>query len=437
MKSFAAITSLLLTAGTVAAQQDTSVVLPPKELPSVHLGLGLTIFKGDVGQSGGVQTSLRPAFNLAVEQRLNNFAGIGIDGLYGKLSKNERSLTSNLNFESKAIQFGLHGIFYFDNDAIFKRNAQLAPYITAGVGYLLFDPHGDLKDAKDSTYYYWSDGSIRDQPDLPANQLTAHFLQRDYTYETQLKDSATNYKRSTLVVPLGLGFRFSAGHNFGGTIAATYNLCFTDHIDNVKAGGNDSYIYTAASIYYKFGSAKTVDTKRYADVDFAALDKADYDEDGVPDNRDDCPGTPKGVAVDNSGCPIDSDKDGVPDYRDKEPKSRKGYIVDENGVSLDYQQIASNASNDSIAAVRDSLFQANPSLETLNKIEQQQTASGSKTSGTSSASKLPEAYRPADKDNNGLISANEITKAIDDFFNGEGDWTVEKINHLIDYFFEQ
>ena len=36
-----------------------------------------------------------------------------------------------------------------------------------------------------------------------------------------------------------------------------------------------------------------------------------------------------------------------------------------------------------------------------------------------------------------IISAAEITKAIDDFFNGDGNWTVEKINQLIDYFFEQ
>ena len=36
----------------------------------------------------------------------------------------------------------------------------------------------------------------------------------------------------------------------------------------------------------------------------------DSDNDGVPDSRDKCPGTPAGVTVDKDGCPLDSDKDG-------------------------------------------------------------------------------------------------------------------------------
>jgi OOP family OmpA-OmpF porin len=58
---------------------------------------------------------------------------------------------------------------------------------------------------------------------------------------------------------------------------------------------------------------------------------ADLDGDGVPDHRDDCPGTPKGVAVDDKGCPPDSDGDGVPDYLDKCPDTPKGAKVDEHG----------------------------------------------------------------------------------------------------------
>ncbi|KUG09350.1 hypothetical protein ASU33_16590 [Solirubrum puertoriconensis] len=45
----------------------------------------------------------------------------------------------------------------------------------------------------------------------------------------------------------------------------------------------------------------------------------DEDQDGVPDRKDKCPGTPTGVQVDANGCPIDTDKDGVPDYQDKCP----------------------------------------------------------------------------------------------------------------------
>ena len=57
----------------------------------------------------------------------------------------------------------------------------------------------------------------------------------------------------------------------------------------------------------------------------------DSDNDGVPDSRDKCPGTPAGVTVDKDGCPLDSDRDGVPDYLDKCPGTPIGVTVDKDG----------------------------------------------------------------------------------------------------------
>jgi OOP family OmpA-OmpF porin len=61
----------------------------------------------------------------------------------------------------------------------------------------------------------------------------------------------------------------------------------------------------------------------------------DSDGDGVPDCKDKCPDTPKGVAVDSKGCPLDSDGDGVVDGKDKCPDTPKGVAVDSNGCPLD------------------------------------------------------------------------------------------------------
>ena len=44
--------------------------------------------------------------------------------------------------------------------------------------------------------------------------------------------------------------------------------------------------------------------------------RRDKDKDGVWDKIDMCPNTPRGVAVDSVGCPLDEDHDGVPDYLD-------------------------------------------------------------------------------------------------------------------------
>ncbi len=53
------------------------------------------------------------------------------------------------------------------------------------------------------------------------------------------------------------------------------------------------------------------------EIDFGKV--KDSDMDGVSDNKDKCPNTPAGVAVDVNGCPIDTDGDGVADYIDDCP----------------------------------------------------------------------------------------------------------------------
>lgn len=61
---------------------------------------------------------------------------------------------------------------------------------------------------------------------------------------------------------------------------------------------------------------------------------ADSDGDGVPDSRDECPATPKGVKVTSYGCPKDSDGDGVADYLDKCPGTPAGARVNDEGCEL-------------------------------------------------------------------------------------------------------
>ncbi len=62
---------------------------------------------------------------------------------------------------------------------------------------------------------------------------------------------------------------------------------------------------------------------------------ADSDKDGVPDNHDQCPGTPAGATVDSTGCEPDADMDGVADARDACPNTPQGAEVDARGCELD------------------------------------------------------------------------------------------------------
>jgi outer membrane protein OmpA-like peptidoglycan-associated protein len=54
-----------------------------------------------------------------------------------------------------------------------------------------------------------------------------------------------------------------------------------------------------------------------------------------------------------------------------------------------------------------------------------------------SDSKIPAELRSADTNKDGTISYAEIANTINGFFDGTGDFTIEKINVLIDFFFEQ
>jgi OOP family OmpA-OmpF porin len=65
----------------------------------------------------------------------------------------------------------------------------------------------------------------------------------------------------------------------------------------------------------------------------------DYDNDGVFDRLDRCPGTPRGCTVDELGCETDSDGDGVCDGVDRCPNTAAGSQVDEEGCA-DIQKTA-------------------------------------------------------------------------------------------------
>jgi hypothetical protein len=171
----------------------------------------------------------------------------------------------------------------------------------------------------------------------------------------------------------------------------------------------------------------------YSSVDFDELDKMDSDGDNVFDSNDKCPGTPKDVKVDKNGCPLDNDEDGIPDYRDKELMTKRNALVDQNGVTVTDAMLKEKKNPmDSLATERSAMFNENPSLSYLKGIEDK--SSGNKGE---SGNIIPYSLRGADRNKDGFISTDEIAKAIDAFFEGGSDFTVEKLNALIDYFFEQ
>lgn len=89
-----------------------------------------------------------------------------------------------------------------------------------------------------------------------------------------------------------------------------------------------------------------------------AAKPADSDGDGVADDRDNCPNTPKGIQVGGTGCALDDDGDKVPNHRDKCPGSEAGSLVDATGcyvmLEVDKQiQLKVNFANNSAEVTPD------------------------------------------------------------------------------------
>jgi hypothetical protein len=309
----------------VSISQDT-----PSTIVAISAGGGMLTFYGDIGKGKGV-TPYRytpGGFVLNVEKPfMNNMVGASLNVMSGKLAAGERSKDTarNKNFESSLMQVGLNLTFYMQN----KKSIPFIPYFTTGFSYAMLSAKTDLKYAGDSLYHYWDDGSIYNLPQTKANASIAHQVKRDYKYETPLASAA----KSAMGIPIGIGVKVKIAKKIDINIGATYHLSLTKGIDGVKGGGMDGYLFSYCSLTYKLlKKSKDDKNKETSNVDFSSIDKLDADGDGVNDNNDECPGTPKGVKVNSKGCPLDSDGDGVPDYLDKTP--RKGYWLIRMGKLL-------------------------------------------------------------------------------------------------------
>ena len=437
---------LLVTISVRAQEKDEKEVV--KHKPSIMLGVAGLKYQGYIGSHSNLNPLLdaRMGYFLSVEQRFGKVIGIELGGMYGKLAGTDNQTTTSGtlttqyfgNFQSQVMQGQLMVTLNFDG--VMKGDPSVSPFIKVGVGYMMFTPYKDSLDANGRPYYYASDGSIDAIKSVTVGTVTTTSLtptKRDYTYESKIN---TRGNTGSIVIPAMVGLDFTFGKHWTFLVGAGYTFCMSNWIDGSGKGSSPGYISANAGLKYEFGKIVEASEKQYENVDFSSVDHLDADKDGVPDDKDMCHGTPKGVKVDEKGCPLDSDNDGVPDYLDKEPNTAKGNKVDGYGVTIDEAALAQHQKDwENQAPDRARQFTVTPSAAYLKKVEAEakKNQANLKAKGGNTNSKIPAELRSADINNDGFISADEITKTIDAFFEGSGDFTVEKINKLIDYFFEQ
>ena len=204
-----------------------------------------------VGGGGTITRYLSPTFDVAV---------LG----YYETYKFSSELFKNTNFEARIGMVDLGFKLKLNNGKILKEDARIQPYLMGGGGMFLANSSGEVN---------------------------------------KVGFGVTQIRRPEVFGLAGIRVRLSDAVFLDLTTSQHYP--FTERVDNLYGSPNDK-------LYDRF-------LLHQAGITVALGKMKDADGDGVSDKKDKCPGTPAGVAVDPTGCPLDKDGDGVPDYQDKCP----------------------------------------------------------------------------------------------------------------------
>ncbi len=339
---------LLSSAHGQSAAGDTSRIILK---PTIALGTGMFAFYGDVGSQNNTYSPLvsRVGYELRASSPLNEWLEVGVNAVHGRLSVNERSMGRNLNFESRITTGGLFLAYNFHH--LLNPRRPVEPYVSIGFESVEFLSKTDLFDAQGRRYNHWSDGTIRDIAENAPNAIDAVEIQRDYSYESDVRETSPDgfgkYAERTFAIPVGIGAKMNLGHGFDLRFGTTMHFTRTDLIDGVTSesvgsrkgdGRMDRFLYSSVSLSYAIDVTRKRSQKWKPTISTDEMDAIamleDEDGDGVTDWNDHCPNTPTGTAVDANGCPIDTDGDGVPDMMDDEPGTLPGAPVNARGVTL-------------------------------------------------------------------------------------------------------
>ena len=281
--------------------------------PKLILGFSTFNFRGDISDNRKSGLIGRSGFQIGLSSNISDYIDASIlmeEGILRVNGLTESELPTN--FMSTVNSIGLRFQYNFKN--IYENNT-LTPFLGIGISYLKFDSKGSYNNTNNE---YEVD--LLDQWILDPNNSEA-------------------YSKKTIDIPISIGLNLKVNNRTSIQIGSTYHYTNSDYIDNIKNGSSDKYFVNSANLVYKlYCNCKEkyipVIKDEYLDVNFEMLDREDEDYDGVYDIDDFCIGTPRGVKVDDYGCPVDKDNDNVPDYLDLESNTPKGAVVNANGIQL-------------------------------------------------------------------------------------------------------
>ncbi|HRP90881.1 MAG TPA: hypothetical protein PKX92_12685 [Edaphocola sp.] len=313
----------------------------------------------------GFGASLRKSFGYALSARLQynfqNAQGIDYRGRDASLATNNNNMWVNpskggydpngiifSNYKYRAHELTLQLVGATNNIRFHKAKNAVSFYGFVGGGAMLWNTSVGLLDESGAKFDYAKFGlesagilSKDGQKEYRKALKNAQYFDYSREYLTNKGVSFSSGDKSWGLNPAlvgGVGVQFKLGDRVSLQLedkVTWTGLDILDGTESVAYNNHDKDLINYASIGLGFNLGKKsrnvlplwwvnpmdhmyneVAAPRHMLLPDPVL--ADSDGDGVADQFDRCPDTPKGVKVDASGCPLDTDGDGVPDYLDKE-----------------------------------------------------------------------------------------------------------------------
>ncbi|MEO5999359.1 MAG: OmpA family protein [Chitinophagaceae bacterium] len=339
--------------------RNNAYPFPPKPRNQWEVGIkggAFTIF-GDVpasltaGFGAHIRKALGYVFSLRLEYMYGTAKGINWAPRNGGFSKPfvAAGYTGLIydNYKTKVQELSLETIISLTNLAFHKAKSNVNVYALLGVGVSTYDVKVNaLNGTTRYTQFATLQGTYDNKKDT--KKAIKDFLDDSYESagETPGK-SVFGDKPFGTTASFGAGIAFKLSKKVNLAIEDRVILPFTDLADgqrwqNTGVGGgaprvltsrNDLYNYLTVGLNLNLGKAtkrieplywvnpldyaySELNTPKHMKFPKPILDDADGD--GITDQFDLEPNTPKNTPVDSHGVSRDTDGDGVPDYKDKE-----------------------------------------------------------------------------------------------------------------------
>lgn len=186
----------------------------------IGITLGAAHYFGDLNTNAAINRP-KPAIGIFYRRQFNNYLAARVSGHFAQLgysdiySKNAFQQTRNLSFNTNIFEIALHGDFNFFKYVPDDPEFAFTPYATIGLGICGFDPYAYLNDQKTYLRPLGTEG-------------------QNIGYKGADGKTRKPYGNTTLVIPIGMGIKYSISKNFNLSFEITERLTNTDYLDDVS-----------------------------------------------------------------------------------------------------------------------------------------------------------------------------------------------------------